>query len=159
MSWLFAFGGQSPGASAPVLPMSIQGWFPLGLPSLISLQSKRVSRVFSSTIIGKHQFFGAQPSLWSNSHLYMTTGKTIALIIQTFVSKVISLLFNTLSRFVIAFLPRSSCLYFMAAVTIQSDFRPQEEEICYCFLLFHFYLPWVMGLDAIILVFFFNTEF
>ena len=71
MSWLFASGGQSIGASASALvfPMNIQGWFPLGLSGLISLQSKGLSRVFSSTIIWKHQFFGAQPSLWSNSHI------------------------------------------------------------------------------------------
>ena len=49
----------------------IQGWFPLGLTSLISLLSKGLSRVFSSTTVWKHQFFGAQPSLWSNSHTHM----------------------------------------------------------------------------------------
>ena len=54
-------------ASASVLPMNIQGWFPLGLIGLISLQSKGLSRVFSNTTVQKHQFFGAQPSLWSNS--------------------------------------------------------------------------------------------
>ena len=53
---------------------------------------------------------GVQPSLWSNSHTYMTTGKTIALTIWTFVSKVMSLLFNPLSRFVVAFLPKSKRL-------------------------------------------------
>ena len=57
-----------------------------------------LSRVFSSTTVQKHQFFSTQPSLWSNSHLYMTTGKTITLTICTFVGKVMSLLFNTLSR-------------------------------------------------------------
>ena len=56
-------------SSASVLPMNIQGWFPLGLTGLISLLSKGLSRVFSSTTIWKHQFFGAQPSLWSNSHI------------------------------------------------------------------------------------------
>ena len=67
-SQLFASGGQSIGASssASVLPMNVQGWFPLGLTSL---QSKGLSRVFSSTTIWKHQFFSAQPSLWSNSHI------------------------------------------------------------------------------------------
>ena len=55
--------------SASVLPMNIQGWFPLGLTSLISLQSKGLSRVFSSTTIPWHQYFGAQPSLWSSSHI------------------------------------------------------------------------------------------
>ena len=70
MSWLFASGVQSirASASASVLPMTLQGWFPLGLTGLISLLSKGLSRVFSSTIVQKHQFFGAQPSLWSNSH-------------------------------------------------------------------------------------------
>ena len=57
-------------ASASVLPINIQGWFPLGLTGLISLQSKGLSRVFSSTKIQKHQFFGTQPSLWSNSHIH-----------------------------------------------------------------------------------------
>ena len=97
--------GQSIGASASasVLPMNIQGWFPSGLIGLISLLSKGLSRVFSSTTVRKHWFFGAQPSSWSDSHLGMTTGKTIALTIRTFVSKVMSLLFNMLSRFVMLF--------------------------------------------------------
>ena len=54
-------------ALASVLPMSIQGWFPLGLTGLISLLSKGLSRVLFSTTVWKHQFFGTQPSLWSNS--------------------------------------------------------------------------------------------
>ena len=61
------------------------------------------------------------------SHPYMTTGNSIALTIWTFVSKVMSLLFNMLSRFVIAFLPRSKHLNFMATVTVHSDFGAQEE--------------------------------
>ena len=71
MSWLFPSSGQSNGASASasVLPMNIQGWFPLGLTRLISLWSKGVSRVFSSTTIQEHQFFSAQSSLWSNSYI------------------------------------------------------------------------------------------
>ena len=66
MSQLFPSGGQSIGAwlSASVLPMNIQGWFPLGLTGWISLQSKGLSRVFSNTMVQKHQFFSAQPSLW-----------------------------------------------------------------------------------------------
>ena len=84
---------------------------PLRLIDLISLQSKGLSRVFSNTTVQKHQFFGAQPSLWSNSHIaYMTIGKTIVLTMWTFVSKVMSLLLNTLSSFVIGFLPRRKCL-------------------------------------------------
>ena len=68
------------------------GLISLGLTDLISLQSKGLSRVLSNTTVQKHQFFGAQTSLWSNSH----TRKTIALIIWTFASKVMSLLFNML---------------------------------------------------------------
>ena len=63
--------GQSIGAStsASVLPMNNQGWFPLGMTSLISLLPKGLSRVFSSTTLQKHQFFSAQPSLQANSHI------------------------------------------------------------------------------------------
>ena len=93
--------------SASVLPMNTQGWLLLGLTALISLLSMRLSKVFSNITIRKHQFFGAQPSLGSNSHPYITTGKTKALTTQTFVGKVMSLLFN---RLVIAFLPRSKRL-------------------------------------------------
>ena len=69
MSWLFTSGGQSIEASAwaLALPMNFQGWLPLGLTDLISLQSKGLSRVFSSTTFWKYLFFYAQPSLWSNS--------------------------------------------------------------------------------------------
>ena len=69
-SRLFESGSLSIGASAPVLPMTIQGWFPLGLTDFISLLSKGLSRVFSSTTIWKHQLFGAYLSLWSNSHIH-----------------------------------------------------------------------------------------
>ena len=105
-----ALGGQSIGASASVLPMTVHGWFPLGLTALISLLPKGLSKVFSTTTIWKHQFFGAQLSLWSNSHICTwLLEKTIALTIQTFVNKVMSLLLNTLSRFA-PFLLRSKCL-------------------------------------------------
>ena len=71
VSQIFALGGQSVGASATasVLPMNIQDWLPLRLTGCISLQSKD-SRVFSNTTVRKHQFFGAQTSLWFNSHIY-----------------------------------------------------------------------------------------
>ena len=72
MSQFSASGGQSIGASASasVLPMSIQGWFPLALTGLISLLSKGLSGVFSSTTVQKRQFFGIYPSLWPNSHIH-----------------------------------------------------------------------------------------
>ena len=112
MSQLFAWGSQSIGvsASASVLPTNTQDWSPLEWTGWISLQSKGLSRVFSNTTVPKHQFFGTQPSLWSNSNPDMTSGKTIDLTIWNFVGKVMSLLFNMLSRFVVAFLPRIKCL-------------------------------------------------
>ena len=87
-SQYFTSGGQSIGVptSASVLPMNIQDWFPLGRTGWISLQSIRLSSVFSNTTVQKHWLFGTQPSLWSNSHPYMTTGRTRALTRQTFVS-------------------------------------------------------------------------
>ena len=71
-SQLFAWGGQSIGASASVsvLPMNIQDWFSLGWTGWISLQSKELSRVFSNTTVQNHQFYGAQFSLYSNSHIH-----------------------------------------------------------------------------------------
>ena len=98
VSCLFASGGQSIRASASVLPMNIQGWFPLELTGLISLLSKGLSRILSrehhslkTSFLQHSAFFMVQLS-----HLYMTIGKTIALTRWTFVGKVMSLLFNTL---------------------------------------------------------------
>ena len=74
MSQFFASGGQSieasASASASIFPMNIQDWVPKGLTGLISLLSKGLSRVFYNTIVQKHQFFGAQASLCSNSHIW-----------------------------------------------------------------------------------------
>ena len=100
MSQLFTSDGQTIEAlaSASVLPMNIQGWFPLGLTGLISLLSKRLSRFFSSTTIRKHQFFNAQPSLWSNSHIRTwLLEKPLFWLYRLFFCKVMSLLFNMLS--------------------------------------------------------------
>ena len=73
MSQLFAWGGQSTGVSAlvSVLPMNTQDWSPLGWTGWISLKSKGLSRVFSNTTVQKHQFFGAQVSSQSNSHIHI----------------------------------------------------------------------------------------
>ena len=114
VSWLFASGGQSIGASASasVPPMNIQDWFPLidwfdllavqgTLKSLLQHHSSRAS------ILQRSAFF-----IVRLSHPYMTTGKTIALTRQTFVGKVMSLLFNMLSRLVVTFLPRSKSFNF-----------------------------------------------
>ena len=112
MSQLFSWGGQSTGvpALASFLPKNTQDWS-LEWTGWISLQSKGLSRVFSSTTVQTHQFF--QHSAFFTvqlSHPYMTTGKTIALTRQSFVGKVMSLLLNMLSRLVITFLPRSKRL-------------------------------------------------
>ena len=104
MNQLFTPGDQSTGASASasVLPVNTQSWFLLVLTDLISLLSKGLSGVFSSTTVWKHQFFGAQPSLWSNSHMHTW--------LWIFVSEVMPLLFNMLSRLVVVFPPRSKHL-------------------------------------------------
>ena len=91
MRQLFPSGGQNIRAWASA--MNIQYWFPLGLTALISLLSKGFSRIFFRTTIQKHQFFGAQLSLWSNTHIHTwLQEKTIDLTRWTFVGKVISLL-------------------------------------------------------------------
>ena len=126
VSALFASGGKCIGlsASASVLPMNIQDWFLLRLTGLISLQFKGLSRILQhhsskASILWHSAFFIVQLS-----HPYMTTGKTIALSRWTFVSQVMSLFFNMLSRLVIAFLPRSkhlliSWLQSPSAVTLE----------------------------------------
>ena len=76
-----------------------------------------------------------------HSHLYMTTGKTLALTIWTFVSKLMSLFFDMLPRLVIAFLPRNNGLNFMTAVTVHSNFGAQENKVSHCLHCFPIYLP------------------
>ena len=112
MSEFFTSGGQSIGVSTStlVLPMNIQDWFPLGLTGWISVQFKGVKSLLQkhspkASVLRHSAFFVLQ-----FSHPYMATGKTIAFTRWTFVGKVMSLLFNMLSRLVIAFLPRSKCL-------------------------------------------------
>ena len=148
MSQFFPSGDQSIGvsASASVLSMNIQDWFPLGWTGWISLQCKGLSRVFSNhsskaSTLRRSAFFIVQLS-----HLYMTTGKTTALTRRTFVGKVMSLLFNMLSRLVIAFLPRSKRLFnFMAPVTICSNFGALQNKVYHCFHCFPIYLTWSDG--------------
>ena len=105
VSQLFASGGQTIGVSAST-SNEHPGLISFRMDWLDLLQSKGLSRVFSNTTVQKHQFFGAQLSfIVQLSHPYPTTGKTIALARRTFVDKVMSLLFNMLSRLVITFLP------------------------------------------------------
>ena len=140
MSQFFASGGQSIGVSAStsVLPVNIQDWFPIEWTGCISLQSKGLSRVFFNITDQKHQFFGPHP--------YMTTGKTIALTGWTFVGKVMSLLFNKLSKLGITFLSRIkhlliSWLQSPKAVILE----PPKHKVWHCFHCFPIYFPWSDG--------------
>ena len=139
MNHVFTSLGQSIGASASasVLPMNIQDRIPLGLTGLISLQSKGISRVFSkhhsskASVLQSSAFFKVQLS-----HNYW---KKHSFDCMDFCHKVMSLLFNMLSRFVIASFPRDKHLNFMVSVTICSDYG--EIEICHCFYFSPIYLP------------------
>ena len=132
--WSFSFN-ISPSNEHPGLISFRMDWL-----DLFAVQES--SRVFSNTTVQKHQFFSTQLSSQSNSHQYMTTGKTIALIRQTFVGKVMSLLLNMLSKLVITFLPRSkhlliSWLKSPSAVILE----PPQNEVLHCFHCFPFYFP------------------
>ena len=153
MSHLFTSDDQNTGASASgsVLPVHIQGLSPLRLTGLISLLPKGVSRVFSSTTVLRHQFFGVLPSSRSSCHNHTCPlGRPyIALTIQTFVGRVMSLFFNTWSRFVITFLPRSKHLLILwlqspSAVILEPKKRKYVTTFMFSPYIFHV----VMGPDA-----------
>ena len=136
--------------------MTIQGWFPLGCTGLIFLLSKELLRIFSSTTIQKHQFFGIQPSLWSNSHISAWLLEKTVLTIWTFVSKVLSLLCKMLSRLVIAFLPRSKCLlisWLQSVSTLILEPKKIKSVIASTFPPFISPFYEVMEPDAMVLVF------
>ena len=148
MSQFFTAGGQSIGvsASASVLPMNTQDWSPLGWTGWSSScpgdsQESSPKPLFKTSILWHSAFFTVQ-----HSHPYMTTGKTIALTRWTFVGKVTSLLFNTLSRLVITFLPRSKH-FFISWLKSQSAviLEPSKNKVCHCFLCFYIYLLWRDG--------------
>ena len=142
VSWRFTQNTRV-SASVSVLPMNMQGWFPLGLNGFYlfaiqeTLKSLLQHHSAKASILGCSAFFMVQLS-----HPYMTTGKTIALTIWTFACKVMSLLFNTLSRSHSFPSKEQSSFNFMAAVTIHSDFGAQENKVCHCFHCFPIYLPW-----------------
>ena len=154
MDQLFSSGSQSIGVSASVLPVSIEDWFPLGLTGWISLQSKGLSRVLQhhsskTSVLWHSAFFIVQLS-----HPYMTTGKTIAFTVWTFVRKIMSLLFNSLSMLVIAFLPRRKRLLILwlqspSAVILE----PPKIRSVIVFTVSPSIYHEVMGPDAMILVF------
>ena len=144
MSQFFESAGQNIGASGStlVLPMNIQNWFPLGWTGWISLQSKRLKSFLQhhsskASILWCSAFFIVQLS-----HPYMTTGKAIALTRWTFVGKVMSLLFNMLSRLVIAFLPRSKCLLISWLQSLPAVILdPPQNKVSHYFHFFPMYLP------------------
>ena len=145
--WSFSFS-ISPSNEYSGLIFFRMDWFDLLevqgiLESLLQHHSSKASMLWRSAFIVQL------------SHPYMTTGETIALTRRNFAGKVMSLLFNMLSRLVITFLPRSKqvSFNFMAAVTICSDFGAQKNKVSHCFHCFPIYLPWVLGPDAMILVF------
>ena len=138
---LFAIGGQSIETSASVLSMNIQDRFPLdwliGTPRSLRLSQESSPAPQFKRILPDVAFFMVQLS-----YPYRITGKNISLTIWTFVSKVMFLLFNMLSMFVIAFLSKEpESFNFMAAVTVHNDFGAQENKICHCFHFFPFCLP------------------
>ena len=160
MSQLFASGGQSIGvsASASVLPMNTQDWSPLGWTGWISLKSKGLSRVFSNTTVQKHQFSSillcSAFFIVQLSHPCMTTGKTIALTRRAFVGKVMSLLFNVLSRLIITFLLTSKRLlisWLQSPFTVILEPKKIKSVTASTFLPSICYA--VMGLHAMIFVF------
>ena len=143
----FASGGQSirVSTSASVFPMNIQSWFTLRLTGLISFLSKGLSRVLQhhnlkASVLQCSVFFMVQLS-----HLYMTTGKTIALTIWTFVGKIMSLLYNMLPRSVSFSSREQASFNFMTIITVHSDFEAQENKIFHYFHFFLIYLPWSDG--------------
>ena len=157
MSQLSSSGGQSIGASASVLPKSIQSWFHLRLTGLVSLLSKGLLAFQESFPALQFESINSLAFCFLNCpaltfiHDYW---KTIALTIQTFVGKVISFLFHTLSRFVIAFLPTSNCLlisWLQSPSAVILGRRKRKFVTASTF--FRFYLPWSDGTGAMILVF------
>ena len=149
MSQLVVSGSQNIGASASasVLPMNTQDWFPSGWTGWISLQSKGLLKSLlqlhssKASILGRSAFFIVQVS-----HPYRTTGKTIALTRQTFVGKVMSLLFNMLSRLIITFLPRSKCLLISWLHSPSAVIWGPKKIVFHCFHCFPIYLPWSDGI-------------
>ena len=143
MSQLSASGGQSIGVSASTLvPPMNSGLISFRIDWLHLLAVQGTLRSLLQHHSSKASFFHCSAFFMVQlSHAFMTTGKTIALTIWTFVGKVMSLLFNTLSKFVIAILPRSKCVLISWLHTISSSFGDNKKRVCHCFHCFPIYLP------------------
>ena len=131
--------------SFSILPMNTQDCSPLRWTGCSSLEFKGLSRVFSNTTVQKYQFLVLSFLYSPLSHPYMSTGKTIALTRWTFVGKVMSLLFNIVSRLVIAFLPRSKHLLISWLQSPSAVIWEPPKTVSYCFHCFPIYLPWSDG--------------
>ena len=160
MSQLSASGGQSIGASASasLLPVNIQDWFPLGWTvgspcSPRDSQSLLQHHNSKASILWRSAF-----SMVQLSHQYMTIEKTIALTKWIFVGKVMSLLFNMLFRFLITFLPRSKCLLISWPKSPSAVILEPKKIVCHSFHCFPIYLSWSDGTGCHDLCFF-NVEF
>ena len=153
-------------ASATVLPTNIQGWFPLAMSKLLNVWSPCIPRNFQesfpapqfesifsaqlhqffSTLI-QHQFFSINQSLWSNTHIpTRLLEKPKLWFICSSVGQIMSLFFKTLSRLVIAFLPRSKCLlvsWLQSPSTVILELP--QNKLCHCFHCFPIYFPWSDG--------------
>ena len=143
--WDFSFKIGPSNDYSGLIPFRID-WFDLTVQGI--LNSLLLNHRSKASILKRSAFFIVQLS-----NPYMTTGKTIALTRRTFVGKVMSLLFNMLSRFVIAFLPRRKSLLISWLVTGYSDFGAQENKFCHCFHCFPIYLPWNDGSRCMIFIF------
>ena len=156
MGQFFTSGDQSIGASdsSSVLPMNIQGWFPLGLSCLITLLSKGLLSLLQHHSLKASILQCSAFIMIQLLHPYMTAEKIIILTTWTFVSKVMSLLFNMLSRLVIAFLPKSKWLL-ISWLQSPSEviLEPKKINSATVFYIFPLYLHEVMELDTMILIF------
>ena len=155
----FTSDGQSIGVSASVLPMNIWGWFPLGLTGfdLLVVQGTLKSLLqhhnSKASILQCSAFYIVQLS-----HLYMTTGKAIALTRWTFVGKVTSLLFNTLSRFVIDFTPRSNHLFISWLQSLSTViFEPKKIKSVTVSIVFFYFFALIIEEGFLISLLFFGT--
>ena len=150
MSQLFTLGGQSIGASASVLPVNNQGWFPLGLTCLISLLSKGLSSLLQHHS-SKASILQCSVFLWSNSHIHTWLTKNHSFDYMDLVSEVTFLLFKMQSMFVIAFLPRSQRLLISRLQLPSAVILEPKKIVCHYFYFAPSISHEVMGSDAMIL--------
>ena len=143
MSQVFTSGGQSIGFSFSISPSNeYLGLISFRIDWFDLLAVQKLSRVFSNTTFSKASILQCSAFLMVQlKHPYMTTGKTIALTKQTFVDKVMSLLFSMLSSLAITSSKEQGSFNFEAVVTICSGFRSQEDKFCHCFHCLSIYLP------------------